>query len=242
MGAQKAGTTFIYNYLQNQRGVDLRKKEPHFFGYQTLEILARRNPKLLLHQIFPQFYLGDARNFMLKKGVQLTGDLTPRNALMSSNELGRIQRIIDSFQDVELKVIWQMREPVDRIMSAIFMRQRRGMEKITLEDALGIQGYVSRSSYDETGKKISNELRNPAVVFFYEGMPSTSASLDTYLGLEKHPTLLGNWKKSTYLDDLSERSYQNGVRALAKSYEFCFENFPQTRVLWSRAYQLMSSD
>lgn len=148
VGAQKAGTTWLYDYLARSDAcatgfakemtifdvLDVPEhtwKADHTFETATKQLgrLSRGEPAdgRMLHRTammadtsiyFDYFY-----SLLQKSGTTLTLDITPNYALLQAD---RFRQIRDEFasRGVQTKVVFLMRDPVDRIWSQIRMHLR----------------------------------------------------------------------------------------------------------------------
>ncbi len=147
IGAPKAGTTWLYHYLKSYDCVDLGfKKEYHVFDvayvdyYQyfakaksvdvklrSLEFYKKsdKNQKLLSsfrdnHELYFNYF-----DSLLVNGKKITGDITPTYLNLPHDIFSLIR---DSFEQrgTQVKVIFFMRDPVERIISVAKMGKRFG--------------------------------------------------------------------------------------------------------------------
>ena len=121
VGAQKAGTTALHDTLSKITNVCLASnKEAHWF-----EIEERY--KLGLDQFFLNFY--DDCNYNDEK----VGLINP-NLILKEKALLRLK---EDFPDI--KVIYIIREPLERAWSHYLMSRRRGIETLEFGEALAIE-------------------------------------------------------------------------------------------------------
>lgn len=116
IGAQKSGTTSLYEYLrEHPHVIPASKKEIHFFD--------------------TKFYKGNRwyqSHFPKRKELtnKITGEASP-SYLFYPNSAKRIYNLIP-----DVKLIVLLRNPVDRAISSYFHQQQKGREKLSLEKAL----------------------------------------------------------------------------------------------------------
>jgi len=116
IGAQKSGTTSLYEYIgQHPQIIPSSKKEVHFFD--TKYYKGRR----WYRSHFP------ARSQLQQK---ITGEASPSYLFYP----GAAQRIRRSLPEAKLLVL--LRDPVDRAISSYYHQQRKGVELLSLKDAL----------------------------------------------------------------------------------------------------------
>ncbi len=177
VGAQKAGTSWLYQQLHSRRDADFGcLKEYHVHDARTVPELARfRNiriqpnqpktwiqPRSWLRQWFihnPERYT-DYFAWLLTRPnlrgaqIHLTGDITPSYALLSAETL---QEIKTSFEQrgIPVKPVFLMRDPIERIISSQRMKLRKqglrdaGLEVETLRKRVA-KGRGLRSNYGQT--------------------------------------------------------------------------------------------
>lgn len=152
IGAQKSATTWLYSCLCKHPGLYLPpKKEIHYFDrsseYSSSSLLSEASPvkrydlktawnslrKCIkksnnkneflwyLHYFFS--YCDDAwyrSLFSRKQSHQIAGEVTPGYSMLSKHDVARVKHI-----NPHLKIIFIMRNPVDRDWSAFLMRLRK---------------------------------------------------------------------------------------------------------------------
>jgi len=146
VGAQKAGTTSLAQILNCHPDIHIPKRQIHFFD------VDENYTKGL------EWYESE-----LGKGVEdeiIIGESSPRYSF----QVNVPERIYKNYPDV--KLIWILRNPVDRTYSNYFHGIKKGMEILSFEDALKAEsirkerniffGYLERSKYH---LQIKNYLR-----------------------------------------------------------------------------------
>lgn len=118
IGAQKAGTTTLHNILIQHPEIYLPpKKEAHFF-----DINERYERGL-------DYYFSNF--FNTYNGEKIVGNINPNLEIDNRS----LDRIIHSFGK-NVKIIFIMRDPVNRAYSHYLMTHRRGYEKLSFLEAL----------------------------------------------------------------------------------------------------------
>lgn len=113
IGAQRCGTTSMYNYLiQHPKIIPAKRKEIHFFD---------NNFNNGLSWYYTQF---DSKN------ESLTGEATPYY-IYHPHAIKRISKIFP-----EIKIIVLLRSPVNRAYSHYHHECRLGVEKLSFDDAI----------------------------------------------------------------------------------------------------------
>ncbi|WP_170576228.1 sulfotransferase family protein [Ruegeria atlantica] len=153
LGAQKAGSTWAYTYLQADPGVDLGPlKEYHVWDVLHLSEMAsfdhrgrsalRNGAEAKLRRILGKApsveevrgrlqddiegYFDFFAGLLDQPGVHLTGDITPAYAGLPVSVLERIR---DGFarRGISVQAMFLMRDPVARCISAAQMNRRKGL-------------------------------------------------------------------------------------------------------------------
>lgn len=113
VGAQKAGTTSLYNVLKQHPAVlPARKKEIHYFS----QFYRKGLPWYLEH-------------FPLREDHQLSGEASPFYLFHPQSA----RRIAETYPDI--KIIILLRDPVERAISHYHQQYRRGHEKLSMLEA-----------------------------------------------------------------------------------------------------------
>jgi len=180
LGAQKAGTTWLHDYLCTLDGVDMGfMKEYTIFKpmYGTDEssrhdaIVAKANMHLKGSQVNfrrkKSFWtyismLADTENYfnyfcglLSRPEVVMTGDITPVYSMLGAADLKLIRKGFES-RGVDCKAIFLMRDPVERVWSGARMRRRENpkiSQKSEDQMVLGAMkkpGFAGRTRYEET--------------------------------------------------------------------------------------------
>jgi hypothetical protein len=182
IGAQKAASTWLYSCLRAHPRLWLPPiKELHYFTHRVEDLhpgIAARlrgkdwvnrrlrrmmKPRLLadLRSLDPELLRWDLRFFLGRRNdswyeslfhagsSRVTGEITPEYALLSADEVGRVR---DAFPN--LKILFLMRDPIDRGWSQVRMLARlRGLPVVSGNVALTLArdpAVVRRSDYRGT--------------------------------------------------------------------------------------------
>ena len=189
-GAQKAGTTWLHDYLHNSVAEsDLgAAKEYHVLdGLFAPQFAARRvrlreealqalerDPfdagrrwrlwqSLSFYANIELYYDYFAGLLATNRGVCLTGDLTPSHSCLPAPAMIKVKEGF-ARRDVGVKAIFLMRDPVERCWSALRMLKKEGSSK-------------QRMLLDDPGSALEKFARRPAVDARTR-YPSTLAALD----------------------------------------------------------------
>ena len=136
LGAQKAGTSWLHAQLNRRRDADFGfLKEYHIHDALTLPTAGfsgRRGRSLLKPRTWrrqrflerPERYYAYFTSLLKHPGIRLTGDITPSYSGLSSNTLQAIQRGFAA-QDIPVRPVFLMRDPIERIISSLRMHRRK---------------------------------------------------------------------------------------------------------------------
>lgn len=262
VGAQKCGTTWLYNYLAD-------------FSFSNFGIRGN-------YHIWDALYASNCQNFIVKpqsifskneggindelclrysmqnySGIYegyfsslcssdswLTGDISPAYGCLTSDIFSLIKSKLESV-GFEVKVIFLMRDPIERCWSAVRMYKRvnRFGNSIGIndEDALKEQYCDSQMTPRTMYNKTINELENvfsPDNVYLgiYENMFETK-QLEALCKFLKIPTNIEFTKNKFNVSEKQEvipEKLKSEIREYYQEvYDYCNTRFPETLVLWN---------
>lgn len=176
-------------------------------------------------------------------GFWLTGDISPGYMTLSADQL-RVTRDRLRSKGFDVKVVFLMRDPVERLWSGARMRKRNyDAGYIGLSDTEAVRaiiddpGVTARTRYDKTLKTLDSVFKPHEVfVALYEEMftPREIERLSDFLGV---PTDL-SMRETKF--NVTEREGTLGPdliadirKAYAPVYALCHARFPQTKHLWT---------
>lgn len=223
VGAHKCATTWLKQYItycdpERTRWNDskMRKKEWHIwdelFGHR---IITDTNPQNTLEDLIQS---------------EANIDITPSYAMLNSNQLAYAKAELED-AGFDVSVIFLMRDPVDKLISASAYFDHKPSE--LYNDV----GYIQKSRYELTCENIKKVFDSEKIYFgIYETMFSDkemlrlSQFLKIPLKLERRNTVINSTENSKPTIDTD---LFNQVRLYYdKTYEYCYENFPETQTLW----------
>ncbi|MGB0370720.1 MAG: sulfotransferase domain-containing protein [Opitutales bacterium] len=170
IGAQKAGTSWLYSNLNAQPEFDLPPiKELHYFDrsrkYPTINTLSEsraserlKNPKYVEDaerklarcqneseaSWWRKYYFEDYGNEWYKSLYSMrkgiTGDITPSYSVIDSDDITEMRAI-----NPELKILMLLRNPIERAWSSFRFSHKRSMEAFDLYDFSVFHKFVSSS-------------------------------------------------------------------------------------------------
>ncbi len=267
LGAQKAGTSWLYRYLEACPQVDfgLMKEYhvwdvrqspasfPHFRVDEERLVQQRATPRFPMLQLryamqnFDGFYGFYFENLLRQSGKTITGDITPSYSALTVETLKTIRDELTA-RGFDIRVVFLMRDPVERIWSAVRMKRRIRLNNtpVTLADlppeaeevaeTFATPGAEARGRYDHTIANIEAVFDKNRVYYgFFETLFSEPVLRDLadFLGVpvlaERLETKVNVSEKNAPLPtDLHQRIRDH----YAPVYAFCHDRFPDTRALW----------
>lgn len=262
VGAQKAGTTWLYNVLKHNNDIEFSTyKEIHYFDYVAGQnkILLRRIVKdvksaVVVRGGFCNNEMGEKithfgrdivnDNWYLSQfrgAAAYAADFTPEYALLDVDGLRRVKRVSN-----KQKVLFIMRDPVERSLSALqYFYQMRGG---TLDNAsqnevckkLNSKLILSRSRYEQTINTLDTLfLRDNVLYLFYEDMMEDKVKsirkIEKFLGISE-----GEYKEENVerLVNASQKYkyddwvYIKLIGHLEETYRFVEKRFGRTPDRW----------
>lgn len=262
LGAQKSGTTWLFRYLSSdpefspgfsaeyhiwdeldipeQRNWGVRKKSDwrSWIGWHA----AKRRERMKRD---PNYYF-DYFAGLLKKGARISGDITPAYSGLRAD---RLQYIKDQFKirGVEVKVVFLMRDPVDRVISAARSNLDKGnfFEGVpsgaTFFEALKTY-YPSehcefRTRYEKTISEVNMVFNRTDVHFdFYEKIFKAGEidELSKFVGYAPNKSFLE--KKFNVTKSKAARSglEEEIMRYYDSTYSHVYAEWPEIKKYWRR--------
>jgi hypothetical protein len=205
VGAQRAGTTWLHRVLRQHPGLWLPPvKELHYFDKldtvrTILDAKERRRVGVSRLASFKPWYFSywfvrrsDAWYAGLFQKAQtgnlIAGEITPAYATLNEEVLRRIRHL-----NVSVKLIFVMRDPVERAWSAVNNAVKKGVaDDATIEKTIErarAHGCAARSAYADTIRRLESVFSKSQIHYcFFEDLrdrpESLTASLFTFLGVD----------------------------------------------------------
>tara|TARA_B100000886_G_scaffold136041_1_gene91807 strand:- start:659 stop:1486 length:828 start_codon:yes stop_codon:yes gene_type:complete len=261
LGFQKCGTSWLYRYLQQSvkfHGGDL--KEYHIWdaidipimSYNIVEkpglirsIMDKSNNLRYRMQTNNESYF-DYFESIFSDTVSITADITPSYSGLSKS---RLSNIISRFRErgIDCKAILLLRDPVDRIKSAVrYNLDRKNYDEgikmgetdffRALEQYYKSEHCVIRTRYDKTIEFVRGVFAKEDVyIGIYEEMFDSNNidSVSNFVGIKAKydfaTVRVNKTKSATTVNHEIERKIKNFYSDV---YEYCNEEFPSTRNLW----------
>ena len=208
IGAQRAGTTWLHRVLRQHLALWLPPvKELHYFDRLDikrtilspkerrrvgLKRLASLDPWLINYwfRIRDDDWYASLFRGAQAKGL-IAGEITPAYATLGEDMLRRIQRMND-----KMKLIFVMRDPVDRAWSAVNNAAKKGAaDASTVEKSIARareSGAVARSAYADTIKRLEAVFPASQIHYcFFDDLrdrpKALTADVLSFLGVEPVP-------------------------------------------------------
>lgn len=257
VGAQRAGTTFLHRFLNAQPGIRLSApKELHVFDDHFITrhkrggIPARPNIESAKNRKNDAYTVGperrhsmvlDLREYLdhfreLTQDAFWTGDLTPEYCMLSRQHYEEVRALLEPHFDV--RVIFIMRDPIDRILSARLRAQnsgegehpdRQSPSQRLLEDYRK-PGQVRRTSYETIIGNLESAFGSERCFFgFYEDLfdDEDFSGLMAFLDKEDYarPDLGARVNRSGTEATLDPDTIRLAREFYDPTYSFCAERF-----------------
>jgi hypothetical protein len=251
VGAQKAGTTWLHDYLNAHPNIDMgMMKEFHCFNQLALQG-GTLKPSSLVKSLWMRLYRSLPRSFVSKQksarygfvlapetyfsyfgdlaargpDVQVVGDITPAYAGLSQAMLEHIKQSLQG-QGLQVRVVFIMRDPVERVISAVRMRRRNRVQRLlglnagAERDEL-MRGYrrkecEERTRYEITIEQLEKTFGPENVLYlFYEelfteasmarlagflGVSLTGADFSKQINVSRNDTVIGDTDRAVIFD------------------------------------------
>jgi hypothetical protein len=235
VGAQKAGTTWLHDYLSRRRDIYLSaRKEMHYFNakygpgrhkvHRLVEADVGRDPKSLQTDNAYKNYF----RRRVPEGTDFYREITPAYAIIGEKGLLEIRDLFP-----RRRIVFIMRDPVKRFYSPVrlFRDKCRKKERPQreLEALLESPGFIERSRYDNTIRALEAVFGADEIIYlFYETLfrPESIRLFCERVGLPYVPAdfsqvVNGGGNVTGAPEPLEQRL----VATLQPVYSFCRERF-----------------
>ncbi len=195
----------------------------------------------------------DYIDYLAKIGLykDIVGEISPSYSLLPIESFSHIKTLIP-----HAKIIFLMRDPIDRFISQLKFKGKRhasrGLKEYDVlgnfEKMLNEETFISRSDYEVVIEKIQ-KIFNPdyILILFYEKLLDENTvgeyrKIESYLGLkEKEEDEILSWKdvrlnetKKIEIPDMLKR--KAGVK-FKGVYDYIFEHFEEVPQRWRNNYE-----
>lgn len=253
MGAQKAGTTWLHKILSQQDNVNLGfRKEYHIWDYVFSDLgpkapikkpdtadTAMRRMMQSSSETYTKYFQG-----LINSDVNTTGDITPSYSIINKSGLEKISSIIRG-AGFRIKVVFLMRDPIERIWSCVRMEKRDRLKlghklkdnfcDSRVNEYLSMEAHVKRSDYKTTLKNITNVFNEEEIYLgFYESLFNEKSinMLEDFLGFNLKNIDFSERVNVSNQEPISDETFQLLAEFLAPQYKFCNERFEGLDELW----------
>ena len=253
IGAQKAGTSWLYDQLKRSDEAFFSPlKELHYFdafhGAGMFTKFSREMEKRLQRLVGSGGGADPELVACLEDRVRMTadmdsyldffrtrvsemhsvfGEVTPSYAALGPDGFAALRRCHS-----DVRIIFVMREPVDRLMSAMNHYARRHGRAATSDEVIGAltsPGILARCRYDTTLRNLDDHFCRPDVLtVFYEDMfmPEFSRTLSEFIGIEVGRLDVMNRVNAASNSQVPNDALVTQLRAhLVDVYDYCHLRF-----------------
>jgi hypothetical protein len=257
LGAQKAGTTWLHRYISGFANVDTGLfKEYQIWNAVHFKTDARfkvplwqvAHPKARLRwrlQHSEKAYFDYFEGLLRQPGISMTADITPNYAPLSAAVLKKIRQGFEA-RGIKVKVVFLMRDPVQRCWSALRMIRKNGRKGVGVDleapEADALRRYAasswaqSNARYDLTVARIDEVFAAEDVFYgFYESLFTAESVGELSRFLELPPDTSFSEKKFNVSEKAADMP-EDLMKAIADQYSsvyaWCNARFPETQSLW----------
>lgn len=274
VGCQKGGTTWLYSQLRKSRSVDMGfLKEYHVFdalyvpqcvGFLTNRIKRMKNISHDINalrkekQLFKHLsFYSDTENYydyfdylIYKGGAEVTtvGDITPSYSALPKEALSEIKSGLEA-RGFKVKVIFLMRDPIERIWSQVRMGLRNKLranpdliipnENENIEAAFKSSGVEIRTKYEITISNLEAVFNSNDIFYgLYEELfeEKSISNLSSFLDLNEFSVdtnqKVNVSEKNNSLLELDEEMGSRIFNHYKETYEYCQNRFG-VKELWN---------
>lgn len=257
VGAQKAGTTWLYEQLSQCSGFKAGwKKEYHIWDAREVPELMGGQRKLwktsslgyldmYLMEKSPSRYFDHFRRLLSKENT-LACDITPSYSALAPDTFSQIkQGMVD--REITFKCLFIMRDPVRRCLSAFNMKRNRGggrgIAYMSEDVDAAFMQFVQtdytkiRTEYERTIAALRKGLAPEDYrIQIYEEMfdPAQIKALQAYLGLTfRVESPQDRVFSGDYTETVSAQAQAFCRDSFAATYDDVAQSFPQVKTLWA---------
>jgi len=252
VGAQKAGTTWLYKALAAAPDVNFGiTKEYHVWDAVYSEhcrefrvapeacLVRRKGPSIRYRMQNEDGFYSKYFRDVLDTGCNLTGDITPSYACLSADNFRKIRSTLQAI-GARLRVVFLMRDPFERNWSLVRMAKRKkgiliGDDEILL-NCHALIGNILRTRYDQTVRNLRAAFPEDELHFgLYETMHQENEiqRLSDFLDVSIDRAAIGQRHNASPKVEAISPSTKAAVQDFYREvYEFCWTEFPDTRSYW----------
>jgi len=252
VGAQKSGTTWLYEYLKHSKNVDMgTHKEYHIWSaryrpyglfsdwYITDKTSVEHDPGMLFifNMINEHGFYENYFKSLLTDQINVTGDISPSYCGLSYRNFLDIKQRIES-AGFDLKVVFILRDPVERCWSQAKMGAFRKNERdwsIFFKDNFKTLPYKYRTEYDKSIPVLEKVFdKDHLFIVLYEEMFTIEKlkQLSAFCGVDYDLSFRNKKFMQTNYYPIQETLAEECYNFYYKTYMAMYEKFPQTKTLW----------
>ena len=255
IGAQKSGTTWLYNFFKSFKNFKtIGVKEYHFFNNQDKKIrkvisLFRRTVlgNITLRQFFKLTLMFLNEKFYFNHFIKLiekdtfAADITPAYFNLPSEKLKKIKKAFKK-HNINTKIIFIMRDPVDRAISQYNMEIKKGKKykNITFKEFFITPECYGRSKYETTLNNLQKSFNKDEIfITFYENLfnKTTLKEIAAFVSPIKSDPNYGLINNIVFSHKTQKSIIKKEVKIFAKNYlnetyKLCNKKFPITKNIW----------
>ncbi len=259
VGAQKAGTSWLYWYLSQAQNADCGKvKEYHVWDPLYLdELTAQPKPgmkpgtkkRIHLRQSMradPGLYFDYFAEILGQEDISVTADITPAYAPLPREAFERIQKGF-ARRDIEVRVLFLMRDPLERCWSQarmnFYKKRHPAIDFETTTEASDVlmaqykdRRFSMRTHYEKTIETLETVFERKSIFYgFYEELFQAPrlAEVSDFLGIETRPELVSEQVNPGHqYKALTEDEKRVVVQHYREVYAFCALRWPHLRDIW----------
>ncbi|HEY1613342.1 MAG TPA: sulfotransferase [Rhizomicrobium sp.] len=227
VGAQKAGTTWLHDYLSQRGDIHMPRKEIHYFNKKYG---PGREPDEFDNSAFGQKRGGDFyREFFRKRvpdEINFFGEITPAYAIIGKRGFQEIKNLFS-----KSRVIFIMRDPVQRFYSQIrmFRDKWKDVDHSDLDSFLDKRKFVERSQYEKTIRALESAFSREEIIYLFYETLFCSESIEFLchaIGVPYIPADLENVVNSGGArDQVAPSIHDRLLEKFEPTYRFCNEKF-----------------
>lgn len=251
VGSQKAGTTWLHEYLASFDEVAKGPlKEYHVWDALHIPVCRRfrvkrrqsaRKPEKKTRRRM-QKREGYYFNFFAQRldlpGITIASDITPSYSGLNRDVLSKIRAGFES-RGIECKVVFLMRDPVERCLSSFKMRNGSGGKSYSPTEPVAFSmsgGSNLRTRYDKTIEEL-NASFDPSNIYYglFEEMfhPDKISNISEFVGVSAKPEFSATRVNASKSDASFNEDVKSEIAHYYREvYEYVAGFMPQSKLLW----------
>lgn len=196
-GLERAGTSWLYYYLKQNNLVNFGDiKEYHYFDSLHLNFAKHYEKINKKHDLFYKFYENDNNYYQYFNNIlnkyNITGDFSPGYSALDKNILLDIKNNFNKL-NICTKIIFLIRDPVNRHISATNMRVNRNHLLLSDEEYNQIlvqninnETFVINKNFIDDIKKFEDIFNNNMITIKYESLFTKQETLNVcnFIGID----------------------------------------------------------